>query len=340
MPDQPLVKLCAIGDIMVMQRDRVPRLDPLLRTLFADADIIVGCCEATVARTNAKADAEYTVVGKKSFIYNMPEEFLRGVIAESSAAPEKWYLALANNHAGDDGPDSAYATVRHMRNIGVHPIGYRGADAEPITQATAKGLQIGIASWTHWLNQDVLRPQAQVWKTADIASLSLAGRKRDLGLDCLVGAAHWEYEWQHFPRRATRQSAADLARDGFDVILGSHPHVLQPFEWHGDTLCAYSLGNFCSGFGKSYAARMAPVLVVELGTRGPHRGKVVGYELHLFAQVDAGDDVAIVPMDRAPLPLRAKLTRRAERVMAPEAASTTAGAGPGPGSMTATASTG
>lgn len=45
--------------------------------------------------------------------------------------------------------------------------------------------------------------------------------KSRLQLDCLIGSAHWEYEWQHFPRRETRELATKLHGSGFDLHIGS-----------------------------------------------------------------------------------------------------------------------
>jgi hypothetical protein len=62
---------------------------------------------------------------------------------------------------------------------------------------------------------------------------------------------------------------------------------------------------------------MCNVLSVELGTEGPDRGKVVGYEVHLFVQVDDGERVSLVPLDAAPEPLRTKIADRAAIVLPP-----------------------
>ena len=107
------LRVCALGDIMVMQRDRVPVLSAELVELLAGADLILGCCEAPVARADCDPDAAY------SFSFNMPAEYLRGILAQSGAPPEAWHLSVANNHAGDAGAAGLLATMEALAALGV-----------------------------------------------------------------------------------------------------------------------------------------------------------------------------------------------------------------------------
>jgi poly-gamma-glutamate synthesis protein (capsule biosynthesis protein) len=265
----------------------------------------VGTCEAAMGRPDCDPAAEH------HFLFNMPAAYLRGIVEQSGAPTQQWYLSVANNHSGDIGPDGLSSTVRYLRSLGVHPIGARIEGQPPFAVVERAGLRIGISAWTHWLNL----PEARAWRSPEMLSVPWQELRALHRLDCLIGSGHWEYEWQHFPHAATRTLAHQLGDAGFDLIIGSHPHVLQPLEWLGDTLCAYSLGNFCSGLGPSWAARMCNVLVVDLGTEGPYRGKVVGYQLHLFVQLDDGERVTLVPLDAAPERLRARISGRAATVL-------------------------
>jgi putative MATE family efflux protein len=304
------LRVAAIGDIMVMQRDRVPRLDPELRSLLGSADAVIGTCEAAVARTACDPAAEH------HFLFNMPTEYLRGILAQSGVPPERWYLSIANNHAGDVGPDGLAVTVPSLRAVGATPIGARVDGQPPLAVLDRDGLRVGIAAWTHWLNL----PEARAWRSAELLSVPWRDLRGQLGLDCLIGAGHWEYEWQHFPRQETRDLSRALTGAGFDLLIGSHAHVLQPLEWIGDALCAYNLGNFCSGLGVAFPARMCNVLMVEIGTAGDARGKVLGFEVHLYAQVDDGERVSLVPLANAPAELADRIARRAAIVLGPAAA--------------------
>ena len=65
-------------------------------------------------------------------------------------------------------------------------------------------------------------------------------------VDVLMVAMHWGVEYTHKPTNYERDMAKFLADNGVDLIIGTHPHVIQPVEYIGDTLVFYSLGNFIS----------------------------------------------------------------------------------------------
>ena len=64
-------------------------------------------------------------------------------------------------------------------------------------------------------------------------------------VDLLLVAMHWGEEYKEV-NSYQKDMAHYLASLGVDVIIGTHPHVIQPIEWIGDTLVIYSLGNFIS----------------------------------------------------------------------------------------------
>lgn len=65
-------------------------------------------------------------------------------------------------------------------------------------------------------------------------------------VDVLIVAMHWGVEYTHTPTAYQQDEAKFLANQGVDIIIGTHPHVIQPVTWIDDTLVIYSLGNFIS----------------------------------------------------------------------------------------------
>ena len=57
---------------------------------------------------------------------------------------------------------------------------------------------------------------------------------------------HWGEEYTNTPTSSEKEKANYLASLGVDIIIGSHPHVVQPMTYIGNTLVVYSLGNFVS----------------------------------------------------------------------------------------------
>jgi len=65
-------------------------------------------------------------------------------------------------------------------------------------------------------------------------------------VDVLIVAMHWGVEYTHEPTAYEKDMAGYLASLDVDIIIGTHPHVIQPVTWIDDTLVIYSLGNFIS----------------------------------------------------------------------------------------------
>lgn len=65
-------------------------------------------------------------------------------------------------------------------------------------------------------------------------------------VDLLVVSMHWGTEYTHKPISSQKKIAQYLSSLGVDVIIGTHPHVVEPIEYVGNTLVMYSLGNFIS----------------------------------------------------------------------------------------------
>ena len=65
-------------------------------------------------------------------------------------------------------------------------------------------------------------------------------------VDVLFVAMHWGVEYTHEPTEYEKDMAKFLADNGVDVIIGTHPHVIQPVTWIDNTLVIYSLGNLIS----------------------------------------------------------------------------------------------
>ena len=63
-------------------------------------------------------------------------------------------------------------------------------------------------------------------------------------VDVLMVAMHWGVEYTHNPTEYEKDSAKFLADNGVNIVIGAHPHVIQPVEWIDKTLVIYSLGNF------------------------------------------------------------------------------------------------
>lgn len=89
-------------------------------------------------------------------------------------------------------------------------------------------------------------------------------------VDVIIVAMHWGDEYTHTPTNEEKRIAKYLSDLGVNLIIGCHPHVIQPVDYVGDTLVIYSLGNFISsqrslGLNKIIGLLVGLDIVVEDG---------------------------------------------------------------------------
>jgi poly-gamma-glutamate synthesis protein (capsule biosynthesis protein) len=142
-------------------------------------------------------------------------------------------VTFANNHTGDCGETGRVQTVQTVRAFGI-----RVAEPAPYVEyMNSHGRRLAFIAL-----DDVTRPMDQ---PAALAAIHAAKEKSDI----IFVSIHWGNEYQAAPSTHQRTLAAKLANAGASVIIGHHPHVIQPMEVikggenKTPTLVFYSLGN-------------------------------------------------------------------------------------------------
>ena len=95
------------------------------------------------------------------------------------------------------------------------------------------GFTISDADSHYWVLWDKQKAKADIERIKD-------------KVDVIIVSMHWGVEYTHEPTQEEREIAKYLSDLGVNIIIGHHPHVIQPIEFVGDTLVFYSLGNFIS----------------------------------------------------------------------------------------------
>ncbi len=163
---------------------------------------------------------------------------------------------LANNHAYDQGAQGVRASLDFWdTQEGVLTAGaYRNAlEREKIPVLEVQGVRVAFLSCTQSTNGLALRedaPEGVVLLSQEDFLRRQLERAREEA-DLVVLSVHWGEEGARQPSREQRDTARRLAGWGADLILGTHPHVLQPWEEipraeGSSALAVYSLGNFVS----------------------------------------------------------------------------------------------
>jgi len=138
------------------------------------------------------------------------------------------------------------------------------AEAEATRFLDVQGLRVAFLAFTDLLNADLNRGPGEPWvRPLDLPEAEQAVREARVRADVVVVSLHWGAEYRHEPLARQRQAAAALAEAGASLILGHHPHVLQPVAWVGQgerrALVAYSMGNFIANQDRTYEAASGEV---------------------------------------------------------------------------------
>lgn len=161
-------------------------------------------------------------------------------------------INLANNHMLDKGALGLKESYENWNARGVTVIGcYEEQESgKYITYYEKNDIRIAFLSYTYGtnLNSDPAEYglYASYLKYADLEGEITEAREN---ADFVIVSVHWGQEGSLTPNDEQKSYAQKMADWGADVILGHHPHVLQPIEEiqrqdGGTTLCVYSLGNF------------------------------------------------------------------------------------------------
>lgn len=207
--------------------------------------------QADLAFYNQETILGGSALGLSSYpAFNSPQEF-----GDTMLKLGFNMVSLANNHTLDKGERGVMAMLRfwHTKEQEKPDLCIAGSytsfdDRAKVRIYEKNGISYAMLAYTYGTN-GIKIPEGkdylvnvytkQMLKT-DIENL------RDK-VDLLIVSMHWGIEYEFSPSDEQREFARFLADLGVDIIIGNHPHVIQPIEWIDDTLVIYSLGNFISG---------------------------------------------------------------------------------------------
>lgn len=158
-------------------------------------------------------------------------------------------FGLANNHAYDKGEDAILYSNKYWSSKDVITAGtYSSKDERDDIKVYEKnGIKYAFLAYTTSLNGYTLSSD----KSYLVNVYSDALVKDDVDkikdkVDVVIVAMHWGDEYTNTPTNSEKEIAQYLSELGVDLVIGTHPHVVQPIEYVGETLVIYSLGNFIS----------------------------------------------------------------------------------------------
>ena len=200
---------------------------------------------------------ETTISGKESRysgypLFNTPEEYLEAL---KDAGFD--ILLTANNHSLDRGKKGLLRTVELIKKNGLESVGSYNSqqDRDSIRIYEINGIKIAILAYTYGLNGNYIAKNEKY--LVNVIDTTLLKKdildSRNKYADIILVYFHFGNEYQRNPSSFQKEIVKRAIDYGADLIIGSHPHVIQPIEYFssnknkiGKGLIAYSLGNFIS----------------------------------------------------------------------------------------------
>lgn len=266
-----------------------------VRKILKEADFSVGVLETT-CYDPVPYEYEQLRLDSGAPNCNSPSTFL-------SAVAEAGFdmLVTANNHSCDTGYEGLCATVESVKQLGMYNLGSLGDN--PVFR-DINGIRVGFIAFTmisngHENNIPEITPD-----TRGTYSREYFQRMYDLarggGAEYVVAYQHWGSMNSKTVKEKQIQESQFMALCGVDLIVGSHPHMIQEFRYvttpRGRRVpCAYSLGNFISSQAELNENRDSVILRVELFRAGEEIEADISYIPCMSANSPCG--VTVHPVD-------------------------------------------
>lgn len=163
---------------------------------------------------------------------------------------------MANNHCCDGGAEGIRTTIAELDRCGIRHTGVFADSADwrrnhPL-RLTCRGLRLALVNYTYGTNGMPV-PAGMIVNRIDTVQMArdLAAARAE-GADFIVACLHWGVEYERQANASQRALSRFLHRHGADLVVGSHPHVVQPWEADSTGVTLYSLGNLVSNQRRRY----------------------------------------------------------------------------------------
>lgn len=298
--EQPIKQLSfsCVGDLMWLGRNGNNYLSQPVSEQLAKTDLRIVNLETPIDPSQPVPRFAYTK-------FNAPVSFLKPWQRIHKAT----LFSLCNNHIYDQGRQGVTATRAVIESIPMHfTVGgleasqqWRILEINDVKIAVI-GMTFGINRWhreckdkqfSHsMIELCVENPDPESWRRIQ----EIITHCKAIGVDLIVALPHWGFEYEYWPEAKQRASAYHMIKLGVDIIIGSSPHVLQPFEivsindW--DRACpiqlhssgkprfgliAYSLGNFATTLSSS-VCRSGVILEINISIN--HKNQLTLLEIN------------------------------------------------------------
>ena len=217
-------------------------------------------------------------------------------------------LVTANNHCIDRGKKGLERTIEVLDSFGIV---HTGTFVDTVSRLNdsplfleKNGFKLALLNYTYGTN-GIAIPKSSIVNLLDTALMRKdIAKAREARPDAIIVFTHWGAEYQSLPSKYQKDLTEFCFAQGAQLVIGAHPHVLQPMEWRKESnqFVAYSLGNFVSGQRKRYTdgGAMAYIELEKITYRPDSsitRIDSAGYYLQwVYRTVDTNKDYYMLPV--------------------------------------------
>ena len=219
----------------------------------------------------ALANLETTLAGKENKYTGYPLFNSPSSIVDAVKNCGFDILSTINNHTIDRGSAGVFSTLAEIQKRELKAIGTReNSDEKPYVIEDVKGIKLGIISYSYetprkgnsktlnainipWDLTKLLNTFSYEYLEQDLNKIKVQiDEMKSKGAEAIIFFIHWGNEYEREPNEYQKNIANTLCDYGVDVIIGSHPHVIEPIEFITSektgkkSLVVYSMGNFIS----------------------------------------------------------------------------------------------
>lgn len=215
-----------------------------VKDYLSSSDLMVGNLETVTAGRKA---------GYSGYpFFNTPDDYIAALGYSGFDL-----LTTANNHSLDQGEKGVQRTIEQITLNNLNYVGTFSSqrDRDSIRVFDLNGITVAVLSYTYGTN-GIPKPKGKDF-IVNLIEHDLIDRDisdaRKTGCDLVIVSYHFGEEYKRFPNQYQNEVVNQTIKSGADIIIGSHPHVIQPVDYYktqnaklDSGFIAYSLGNFIS----------------------------------------------------------------------------------------------